>query len=90
MAIKEGWAEGHNWLWLRPIGGEQRLALVNSMESLAELAPEENTFFEFISEKMGSAEEAMKMFDQFGSSFASSDFTVWMHDTAISTPSTEE
>ena len=90
MAIKEGWAEGHNWLWLQPRGGEPRLALVTSMESLADLAPEENTFFEFVSEKMGSAEDAMKMLDQFGSSFASSDFTVWMHDTAISTPSTEE
>jgi hypothetical protein len=59
------------------------------METLADLAPEENTFFDFLAEKMGSAEDAMKIFDQFGSGFTSSDFTVWMHDTAISTPSTE-
>lgn len=90
MAKKEGWAEGHNWLWLSPIGGEEKLALVTSMESLADLAPEETTFFDFLTEKMGSAEDAMKMFEQFGSAFASSDFTVWLHDTAISTPSTEE
>ena len=48
MAKKEGWAEGHNWLWLQPIGGEPRLAIVTSMENLAELAPEENTFFDFV------------------------------------------
>jgi hypothetical protein len=89
MAKKEGWAEGHNWLWLNSIGGEPRLAIVTSMENLAELAPEENTFFDFVAEKMGSAEDAMKMFEQFGSGFASSDFTVWMYDAAISTPSTE-
>lgn len=89
MAKKEGWAEGHNWLWLKSIGGEPRLALVTSMENLAELAPDENTFFDFVAEKMGSAEDAMKMFDQFGSGFASSDFTVWMYDAAIATPSTE-
>ncbi|MDH3266598.1 MAG: hypothetical protein OEM25_06505, partial [Gammaproteobacteria bacterium] len=83
------WAEGHNWLWLKSIGGEPRLALVTSMENLAELAPDENTFFDFVAEKMGSAEDAMKMFDQFGSGFASSDFTVWMYDAAIATPSTE-
>ncbi len=90
LAIKEGWAEGHNWLWLSPIGGADKLALVISMESLADLAPEENTFFEFLTEKMGSAEDAMEIFEQFGSGFASSDYTVWMHDTEISTPSTEE
>ena len=90
LAIKEGWAEEHNWLWLSPIGGEPKLAIVTSMESLADLAPDETTFPEFVTEKMGSAEDAMKMFEQFGSGFASSDYTVWMHDTEISTPSTEE
>lgn len=90
MAKKEGWAEGHNWLWLMPIGGEPKIAIVNSMESLAELAPEETTFFDFVAEQMGSPEDAMKIFEQFGSGFSSSDFTVWMHDTSLSTPSTEE
>ena len=88
MAKKEGWAEGdHNWLWIESIGGKPRLAVVSSMDSLADLAPDDPSFFEFASEKMGSAEEAMAMFEQFGSGFANSDFTVWVYDEEISTPS---
>jgi len=88
MAKKEGWAEGdHNWLWLESIGGKPRLTVVSSMDSLADLAPEDPSFFEFASEKMGSAEDAMAMFDQFGSGFANSDFTVWVYDEELSTPS---
>ena len=88
MAKKEGWAEGdHNWLWLNSIGGKPRLAVVSSMDSLADLAPDEPSFFEFATEKMGSAEEAMAMFEQFGSGFASSEFTVWVYDEELSTPS---
>ncbi len=90
MAKKEGWAEEHNWLWLKTIGGKPRLAVVTSMENLADLAPEDENFFDFLTEKTGSAEDAMNLFMQFGSGFASSDFTVWMYDAAISTPSTEE
>lgn len=87
MAKKEGWADDHNWLWLQNIGGSPQLAVVSSMDSLADLAPDEPSFFEFASEKMDSAEEAMAMFGEFGSAFASSDFTVWMYDAEISTPS---
>ena len=87
MAKKEGWAEDHNWLWLQTIGGSPQLGVVSSMASLAELAPEEKTFFEFAVEQMGSEEDVMKMFESFGSGFASSDFTVWMYDAELSTPS---
>ena len=89
MAKQEGWAEDHNWLWLKSIGGSPQLAIVSSMASLAELAPEENTFFDFVAEQMGSEEDAMKMFQSFGAGFASSDFTVWMYDAELSTPSTD-
>lgn len=91
MAKNEGWAEaGHNWLWLERIGGEPKIAIVTSFESFADMAPDEQSIFEFIAEKTGSVEEASKMFKKFGSGFESSDYTVWVYDADLSTPSSEE
>lgn len=92
-AKKEGWGEagdGHNWLWLERIGGKDVLALVISFESFADMAPDEPSFFEFLSEKMGSPEAASEMFEKFGAGFASSDYTVWVYDADISTPKKKE
>ncbi len=66
------------------------VATVTSMSGLADLAPDDPSFFDFVTEKMGSAEDAMAMFEQFGAGFASSDFTLWVYDAEISTPSDEE
>ncbi len=91
MAKTEGWGEaGHNWLWLDRIGGEPVIAVVTSFESYADMAPDKPNFFEFIAEKMGSVEEAGAMFAEFGSGFASSDYTVWMHDEDLSTPAGDD
>ncbi len=50
------------------------------------MAPPEPSFFEFISEQVGSAEEASALFTKFGSGLAKEDMTVWMHDPSLSTP----
>jgi len=89
---KDGWGEtgdGQNWLWLKRIGGKPRLAVVSSMESLADMAPDEPSFFEFIAEKLGSEEQASKMFTEFGAGFASSDYTVWVYDAELATPGSD-
>lgn len=89
---KDGWGDagnGHNWLWLERIGGKPNLAVVSSFESYADMAPDEPSFFEFIAEKAGSAEEASEMFTKFGSGFESSDYTVWMYDAELATPSSD-
>ncbi|MDH3612068.1 MAG: hypothetical protein OEU90_08595 [Gammaproteobacteria bacterium] len=87
LALNEGWAEeGHKWLWLSRIGGKPMLAIVTEHENFADMAPSEPNFFEFVTEQMGSAEEADAVFTEFGSGFASSDYTVWMFDPDLSTP----
>lgn len=93
IAKTEGWGEagdGHNWLWLERIGGKPTLAIVSSFESFADMAPDEPNFFEFLTEKMGSAEKASEMFTKFGAGFESSDYTVWVYDEELSTPSKKE
>jgi hypothetical protein len=91
LAKNDGWAddESNNWLWLSRVGGKDALMIVSSYANYADMAPPEQNFFEFATEKLG-AEEAGAMFDDFGSGFASSDYTIWEHDEDLSTPSDDE
>lgn len=80
MALREGWGEaGNNWLWLSRVGGRPTIMVVTPFSDYADMQPPEQSFFEFISEKMGSEEAAEELFTTFGSGLASSDFTVWRH-----------
>ncbi|MFZ9052780.1 MAG: hypothetical protein ACO22K_07160 [Woeseiaceae bacterium] len=91
MAIENGWGDTDNqWLWHWRIGGPNELRIVSPFDNYAEMAPPEQSFFEFIAEHMGSEEEASALFDQFGSGFAGSDYTVWVHRKDLSTPASEE
>lgn len=90
LAIDEGWAsDENNWVWLERIGGKDALMLVSSFSNYADMAPPEQSFFEFATEKLGE-EEASAMFSDFGSGFSSSDYTIWVHDEDLSTPSDDD
>ena len=80
MALSEGWSEaGNSWLWLSRVGGKPIIMVVTPFSDYADMQPPEPSFFEFISEKMGSEEAAGALFDTFGSGLAGSDYTVWQH-----------
>ena len=90
LAINDGWANAENsWLWFSRIGGKDALMIVSSFSNYADMAPPEQSFFEFAVDKLGE-EEAGAMFSDFGSGFASSDYTVWVHDENLSTPGDDE
>ncbi|MBT8089896.1 MAG: hypothetical protein KJO01_06790 [Gammaproteobacteria bacterium] len=92
IAKKEGWGDagdGHNWLWFERMGGKPVLTLVSSYESFADMAPDEQSFFDFLAENLGSPEAASEMFTKFGAGFTSSDYAVWVYDAELSTPSKE-
>jgi len=90
VALNEGWAEaGHNWFWLSRVGGKPMTLIVNSFESFADMAPPEQSFIEFVTEKLG-AEEAGAVIAQFGAGFTSSDYTVWKYDESLSSASDDE
>jgi hypothetical protein len=90
LAKNDGWAnEDNNWLWLSRIGGKDQLLLVSSYVSYADMAPPEQSFFEFATEKLGE-EEAAAMFSDFSSGFSGSDYTIWVRDETISTPERDE
>ncbi len=90
LALNEGWANAdNNWLWVERIGGKDMIALVSSHENYADMAPPEQSFFEFATEKLG-AEEAGAMFGAFSGGFSDSDYSIWVHDESLSTPSADE
>lgn len=91
LAKDGGWGEkGGPWLWLRQIGGKDKLALVSPYANFADMAPPEQKFYEFAAEELGSEEKADAMFEQFSSGFASSDYTVWKYREDLSLPSNDE
>jgi len=90
LGINEGYVNDDiNWIWFSRIGGAPKLSIVSSYENYADMEPPEQSFFEFVTEQVGE-EEAGALFAQFGSGFASSDYTVWQLDTDLSSPSSDE
>lgn len=91
LAKDGGWGEkGNAWLWLHQIGGKDQLALVIPHANYADMAPPEQSFYEFASKELGSEKEADAMFESFSSGFASSDYTVWKYREDLSSPSDDE
>ena len=90
LAKEHGWArDGIEWLWLSREAGKPVTMLVSSYANFSEMAPQEQSFFELLSEKMG-AEEAGAVFAEFGAGFSDSDYTVWELDEDLSTPVSED
>jgi hypothetical protein len=84
IGLTEGWASiENNWVWLLRETGKPQLLLVTSYESFADMAPPEESFFEFLTEMKG-PEEATTILDAFYSGFSASDYTVWMRNAELS------
>jgi len=77
IAKEQGWADDHQWLWLSRMGGKPVMMLVSPMENFADMAPSDPSFYDFLSEKLGSEDAADELFAEFSSGFESSDYTVW-------------
>ena len=84
-AIEHGWGDDYLWIWMNRIGGKPMLMLVSPSRNYADMAPPEQSFFEFMVENTDMDEgDVVKMFETFGDSFESSDYTVWMHRPDLS------
>ena len=91
LAKDGGWGDKRGpWLWLQQIGGKEVLSLVIPYAGYADMAPPEQSFYEFAVEELGSEKKADAMFEKFSSGFASSDYTIWMHREDLSMPGGDE
>ena len=90
LAKENGWAnEDRIWSWSSRIGGKPEESLVIPHENYADMAPPEETFYEFVVEQVG-AEEADAMFGKFSKSSRSTNYTVWQHIPELSISNEEE
>lgn len=84
IAKSDGWAsEYNNWLWLSRYGGSDTVSLVSSYENFAAMEEPEQSFFDFLTEKVGE-EDAIAIMTEFNSGIASSDYTIWHLNAAMS------
>lgn len=77
-----------HWLWHTRIGGTPALMIVTEYDDYADMAPPEQPFFEFVAEKLGSEEEAGKLFQAFAQGFTESNYTIWAHRPDLSSQAT--
>ncbi len=78
---EHGWSRP--WSWQSYVGGDAELAIVSPYVNFADMEPPEQSFFEFASEHLG-AEETARLFNDFGSSFLSSEYTIFEHRPDLS------
>lgn len=91
LAKDGGWGEARGpWLWLHQIGGKDNLSLVIPYAGYADMAPPEQSFYEFAVDKLGSEKKADAMFEKFSSGFSDSDYTIWMYREDLSMSGGEE
>ena len=86
IGIENDW--DYNWLWLQRTGGSPVMMIVTGYDDFASMAPPEETYFDFVSEVLGSEEEAGKLFTEFGGAYTGSSYTIWQYRPDLSTPET--
>ena len=85
IAIDQGWAsDSRSWLWASRIGGSPQTSVVVPHRNFAGFEQGEDTFFRFLSEKMGSEDKAAEIFQQFDGALSDSDFQIWVHREDLS------
>lgn len=86
LAKEHGWGEaGNNWLWLTRIGGEPMVMIVGASGDYAGMADPDPSFYEFMTEKMGSSDEIDALFGEYRTGMKSVNRTLWVRDEDIST-----
>jgi hypothetical protein len=85
IALDQGWAtDSRSWLWASRIGGSPQASIVVPHRNYASFDQGEDTFFRFLSEKMGSEDKAAEVFQQFSGALSDSDFQIWVHRENLS------
>jgi len=85
IALDQGWANtGRNWIWTTTIGGKQTQGIVVPYKNYADMAPGEESFYEFLVKQLGSEEAASGLLKTFSGATWGSEYTVWEHRPDLS------
>ena len=82
LAIEKGW--NSDWAWYTVIGGASNLMLAAGYTHYADMAPPEQSFYQFAAAHLGE-EEAMEMLENFGEGFWGSTYKIyrWREDLSM-------
>ena len=78
-----------NWSWSDAIGGKDVLLLATPYDNYAAMKPLEQGFMDFMTEQLGSADEAGKVMAQFTGGVSYTTYTVYRHRKDLSMESSE-
>jgi len=85
IALNQGWAnEERNWIWTTTIGGRPTQAIVIPFKNYSDMAPDDESFFQFLARQLGSEEAAGELMKKFTSASWGSDYTIWEHRPDLS------
>jgi len=87
IALEQGWASDDNlWLWMSTIGGSPLQAIVLPYRDFAGMERGDDTFMSFLVDKLGSAEAAGELVQDFLGATEGSTFQIWEHQPELSMP----
>lgn len=82
IAIEQGWAnDERNWLWMTRVGGSPSVSVVVPHADFASFGRDDDTFFRFLSDRLGSEEAAAKLFGEFDGATSGSHFQIWVRES---------
>lgn len=85
IAKNDGWAEaGNAWAWSSAIDGSNVVSLVIPHANYADMAPPDPTFYQFLSESLGSEEAASEIFQRFTGATSGSNYKIYTHRADLS------
>ncbi len=88
LAKEHGWPR--NWAWGSSIVGPPLLTIASPFSDFAGMEAPEQNFLEFLTEHMGSQEEADELLSSFSTSAKGSSYTIYRYREDLSSPSDEE
>lgn len=90
IALQQGWASDDNvWLWMSTIGGAPVQSIVIPHRNYADIENGEQSFMAFLADKLGSAEEAAELVQEFLGASEGSNYQLWKHHPDLSMPESD-
>ncbi len=78
IALNQGWSgEERPWIWTTGVGGTSIERIISPMKNYADMEPEGQTFFNFLSGVLGSDEKAEELLQSLASTVASQETQIW-------------
>ncbi len=79
-----------SWSWSYPVTGSADVTLAIPFVNYADMAPLDESFYDFIVRVLKSEEEAGKLFADYSGSIESSTYSIYRHDKDLSMKYDEE